>query len=263
MKVLFLDVDGVLCINAPDFDVTLGHFCQEALTQLARVIHATGAKIVLHSSWRCHPVKIALLNKALETVNLPHIFECTKLTYQHEVGERTFTEIRVDEILHWLEQQQMRADEYLRQEIAPSLAVAKFLQNKTAKLEDNPRVSKWVAVDDMALHEDGRLFGHFVRTHEYVGLTSLHADALIHILGEIRVSRLSKGVRENSSKENREVVAVSTSSTDESADDSSSRAEAVTPPTPGCDRATLSHTGLHGTALTDRRSSLPIQLSRK
>jgi len=52
IKLLFLDVDGVLVMDGPDWDVTLDHFSTSALRELKRVIDRTGAKIVLHSSWR-------------------------------------------------------------------------------------------------------------------------------------------------------------------------------------------------------------------
>lgn len=48
-KVLFLDIDGVLVVDGPDEGVTRAHFSDAAL----RVLRATGAAIVLHSSWRC------------------------------------------------------------------------------------------------------------------------------------------------------------------------------------------------------------------
>lgn len=52
-KVLFLDIDGVLVVDGPDEGVTRAHVSDAALRELARVLRATGAAIVLHSSWRC------------------------------------------------------------------------------------------------------------------------------------------------------------------------------------------------------------------
>ena len=55
MKVIFLDIDGVLCIHAPDGnwgaegdDVLSADCCR----RLKEILDATGCKLVLSSSWR-------------------------------------------------------------------------------------------------------------------------------------------------------------------------------------------------------------------
>lgn len=70
MKVLFLDVDGVM-INTPLFEAgrfeTLG---EEFLDRLQRIINQTNAKIVLSSSWRLEEQSYAKVERALATRNL-------------------------------------------------------------------------------------------------------------------------------------------------------------------------------------------------
>jgi hypothetical protein len=53
MKIIFLDIDGVLCVDW-NLDVDeFGHpFRKEYVTNLNQIIQATGAKIVISSSWR-------------------------------------------------------------------------------------------------------------------------------------------------------------------------------------------------------------------
>lgn len=46
MKILFLDVDGVLLINPRE------GFRKVAMQQLKRIIDETGARIVVSSTWR-------------------------------------------------------------------------------------------------------------------------------------------------------------------------------------------------------------------
>jgi hypothetical protein len=188
MKILFLDVDGVLCMNAPDFGVRLSHFSQPALRQLARIVTATGAKIVVHSSWRCHLDKMALLNEALATVDLPPAFSKTKLTYVHEAGNRSFQDIRCDEILHWLynwdSPRPLRNDGYDSQ-LDDDSAVKRTLNDKLSPPMPvrRERIEAWAVVDDLSLEIVGVLDDHFVRTHEFIGLKKTHADELISILG--------------------------------------------------------------------------------
>ena len=55
MKVIFLDVDGVICCNAE------GELEHSKLLRLKRVADETGAKIVISSDWRRHPHLLAQL----------------------------------------------------------------------------------------------------------------------------------------------------------------------------------------------------------
>lgn len=85
MKVLFLDVDGVLVIDGPDDGVTENHFSPSALAELERIVRLTKCRIVLHSSWRYHEHKRDLLNRLLTERGLPPILSYTKHTYLWEV----------------------------------------------------------------------------------------------------------------------------------------------------------------------------------
>lgn len=53
MKIIFLDIDGVLAVNFKDNRDDYGSgFHPEFVTNLKRIIDETGAKIVISSSWR-------------------------------------------------------------------------------------------------------------------------------------------------------------------------------------------------------------------
>lgn len=52
MKIIFLDIDGVLNVIPKSFDKYGGIFYQHFVDNLAKIIDETGAKIVISSSWR-------------------------------------------------------------------------------------------------------------------------------------------------------------------------------------------------------------------
>lgn len=98
MKVLFLDVDGVL--NTPRTIRKFGfNFIDDILVALvARIVKETEAKIVLSSTWRLEDKDKRLVIKALANHGL-YIYDYTP----HIKKEGTWTERRV-EIQTWLDQ---------------------------------------------------------------------------------------------------------------------------------------------------------------
>lgn len=179
MKVLFLDVDGVLHpasggnqamtaltrgppSTAPlsarevrererpsGVDAIQGRpdlFCDQPMSCLARVVQATGAEIVLSSAWRSIPGGVAAVNKALKRWDMQAIADCTSSSGAS----------RVDQIWSWLAEHRHEVDGY-------------------------------AVVDDMDLSvEMGRhgcsqpsaIKEHFVRTPSSVGLSSSHVARL-------------------------------------------------------------------------------------
>jgi hypothetical protein len=98
MKVLFLDIDGVL--NTPKLIRKFGFdFIDDILVALvARIVKETEAKIVLSSTWRLEDKDKRLVIKALANHGL-YIHDYTP----HIKTEGTWTERRV-EIQTWLDQ---------------------------------------------------------------------------------------------------------------------------------------------------------------
>lgn len=64
MKIIFLDVDGVLCLNGRTLP-------PEPLEQLKRIIEATGAQIVLSSTWRIHDESKTILWLRFQQIGVP------------------------------------------------------------------------------------------------------------------------------------------------------------------------------------------------
>eukprot|EP00929_Paragymnodinium_shiwhaense_P010900 TRINITY_DN11596_c0_g1_i1.p1 TRINITY_DN11596_c0_g1~~TRINITY_DN11596_c0_g1_i1.p1 ORF type:complete len:231 (-),score=32.36 TRINITY_DN11596_c0_g1_i1:318-1010(-) len=151
MRVIFLDVDGVLHPASAGIPESMGgtsgqHFRPEPMRCLAKVVKATGATIVLSSSWRVVPGGVAAVNEALQRFEMPAIHACTP------VGES-----RVAEIWTWL-----RAN--------------------------RNNVSAYVAIDDSDLSvqagkhgftEPSVIHKHFVRTPSGTGLTHAHIARIV------------------------------------------------------------------------------------
>lgn len=89
MKIIFLDVDGVL--NARPFVPSIN---DDKVKLLAQIINATGAQIVLSSDWRLHmnddDEDIELLKDTLADYDM-NIMSCTPVTKENHRG----TEIRM------------------------------------------------------------------------------------------------------------------------------------------------------------------------
>lgn len=149
MKILFLDIDGVL--NSAKYDKSRsendGNIDPTRLPILKRLVDATDAKVVLTSTWRKFWEKEESrntetgkeLNKVFASVGL-EIFDKTPI-----VGHRK------DEILSWL--------------------------------EANPKTEHFCIIDDIAFGWD-ELSDFVVKTNPLIGrgLEQCHADMAIKIL---------------------------------------------------------------------------------
>eukprot|EP00747_Dinoflagellata_sp_TGD_P023056 gnl/TRDRNA2_/TRDRNA2_129525_c0_seq2.p1 gnl/TRDRNA2_/TRDRNA2_129525_c0~~gnl/TRDRNA2_/TRDRNA2_129525_c0_seq2.p1 ORF type:complete len:290 (-),score=57.03 gnl/TRDRNA2_/TRDRNA2_129525_c0_seq2:78-947(-) len=146
--IVFLDVDGVLASH---------HASQQAVSQeerldpralhrLGSVLHATGAYVVLSTSWRAKDSLKQILVRALE--------RNAGLKFGRVVGETPIYsfEKRPQEIREWLER--------------------------------HPSIQAWAAVDDVDLEASAPdLFGgHFVCTDPFAGLTGDDAVRLMQVL---------------------------------------------------------------------------------
>lgn len=145
MRVIFLDIDGVLVTRRPCI------MEEKLLQNLARVVRESGAKIVLSSDWRRHPEARAEAQQVLASVGL-EIIGCTPC-------KSPYLAQRPTEILEWKRE---------------------FMRTHPGEKWEN-----WVAIDDRELltEQNGRfLRGHFVQTHPLRGLTVEAADACIALL---------------------------------------------------------------------------------
>lgn len=99
LRLLFLDVDGVLHPNVDQQAVIPGaqqeKFIGRCMDALAKILKCTEAKIVLSSSWRQSPAKVAMINEALLKWGISKVWSTTPVS-----GYET----RVEEIDAWLRQ---------------------------------------------------------------------------------------------------------------------------------------------------------------
>lgn len=91
MKILFLDIDGVLNAHG---DAGMYNMSDARLRRLRRIVESTGCQIVLSSSWRryddlFHRAKTKLEYKGMK------LYGCTPRHYDHD--------IRGKEIQEWLD----------------------------------------------------------------------------------------------------------------------------------------------------------------
>ena len=146
MKILFLDVDGVLNNDDWMWDMFKAYkvnaykhniLNEAALCQLRRIINETDAKIVVSSSWRLVKTDYDDLKRWLKMFGMEVYSETP-----YKGG------IREDDIEAWL--------------------------------EEHDDVEQYVILDD----EDdmGQLYGHLVQTNFFEGLTKEDADQCIELL---------------------------------------------------------------------------------
>ena len=150
MKIIFLDIDGVLNFYGSDF---LDKSC---LNNLKYIIDNTGAKIVVISTWRVC-LDDNYLNKYVSKPN-------SQLLEYRKLFENTFTEN-----LKWID-------------IAPDLAERRS-EEVALWLKEHPETEKFVIIDDFNCEYNKNYPNNWVRPSYYLkGLTKELAEKAIKIL---------------------------------------------------------------------------------
>jgi hypothetical protein len=157
--IIFLDIDGVLCINFTkgtehrNTDKYGDHFDRHNVDQLKRIIDATGANIVISSSWRRAGLQV--MKDMWKDRSLPgNVIDITPFDYgSHAWNSWNPYIARGEEIKKW-----MKVNGY---------------PDRYVIIDDDPDMLDW--------HQD-----HFVRTETETGLTSELADRAIEILNKIK-----------------------------------------------------------------------------
>ena len=96
MKILFLDIDGVLVLDRP------GVFVPDLLHRLKGIVDATGCSIVLSSDWRRRKEGLRIVREQLQRVDLDFV-ATTRPTLQE--GERPV------EIADWIREQALPSED--------------------------------------------------------------------------------------------------------------------------------------------------------
>lgn len=144
LKILFLDVDGVLNNPSTKWDDQHCGIDNEMLKYLKYIVLRTGCKIVLSTTWR--------LSENAKTVLLHTL--------------KTRADLNIDDLVIGQTPSLKKHGGHRTHEIGEYLRLNAYRFN----------VVSWCAVDDLSLHkydEFSRRFmsGHFVRTDKRVGLT--------------------------------------------------------------------------------------------
>lgn len=146
MKLIFLDVDGVL--HSMDGYKTFTEKCMQLLFEIC---DASGARIVLSSTWRQSQKTMNMVDDKLREYGMEPCYSRTPL--EQESFRR-----RSEEIIEYLE---------------------------THASAGKPLVSHWIAIDDMDLGVDARMEQHFVLTDAETGLVDADVDLALRLLGVI------------------------------------------------------------------------------
>lgn len=94
MKVIFLDIDGVVCLHKDkDWDNEEEIFDADCCRKLQEIVSATGCKLVLSSSWRLFPESIRSMFRQLKPFGI---------TRENFLGRTPLRGERGDEIMAYL-----------------------------------------------------------------------------------------------------------------------------------------------------------------
>lgn len=141
MKILFLDVDGVL--NRCGLS---GHGLEEdKIILLQTIVRETGCRIVLSSTWRIYGQSRRRIQLLCQQALACDLYGCTPVHQRQSAGGLWIADIRGKEIMTWL--------------------------------EDHPEATHLVILDDDA--DMGPLSHHLIQTGSHTGLTLAHAAAAI------------------------------------------------------------------------------------
>jgi len=156
MKVIFLDIDGVLnsnfWTNSHQKEISEGTLIEEEKVRLiAKLVKETGAVIVMHSGWRFWFDKdLKPIRK--ETQYLHRLFHTNKLEIYEMTPDLTTTEIREKKLFSKVK----------------ALEIVEWLKR-------NPKVRKWVVIDDLDLHNE-EVEKRQIYTNSEVGITENDID---------------------------------------------------------------------------------------
>lgn len=91
MKIIFLDVDGVLCKMGPNGNMGQWALSRSLLRNLSHVVKETGARLVLTSEWRRYDDGLRVLKRALR-------FKGIRIMSQTDINDKH----RSEQIQDWL-----------------------------------------------------------------------------------------------------------------------------------------------------------------
>ena len=165
MKIIFLDIDGVLNSNSwnkqHQLKISDGTLIgQSKIALLSHIAKETNAHIILHSGWKFWFHKDSYEPTRPESQRLVHMLSEFQLKISgftpdfstEEIQKtRKFSLIKAKEILSWL--------------------------------ENHPEVKSWVVIDDLDLHNES-INVHQIKTNSETGLTEADVTKAIQLLND-------------------------------------------------------------------------------
>lgn len=147
IKVLFLDIDGVLNDHHPmsNHYCSIKHECVECFNKI--LSNHMDLKIVISSAWRYLIIKGSMTLKGFEQMMLTHGLECHNRFIGHTEVDTEQVQRREDQILNYVASQ---------------------------------NIKNYVVLDDLPLELEKR----FIRTDGNIGLTEFKAMQVINLLKE-------------------------------------------------------------------------------
>lgn len=160
MKVIFLDVDGVLNSNQRRLEIGGESLEEEKVKLLSMIIRRTGAVVVLHSGWRfwfnenMKPVKkeAADLLLMLAKYHISVLDKTPDFSTSHIRKTKQFSLVKADEILSWL--------------------------------KNHTNVENYIVLDDLDLHNE-QFARHQIRTDSAEGLLEKDVSLAVQMLGQV------------------------------------------------------------------------------
>lgn len=188
-KLLFLDIDGVL--NNAKSDVSKLYVVEKKLLEeLSKIIEATGAKIVMHSTWRYTPTTREKFNDYITAFNKKAKYKIPlPISYTPNFGTS-----RPEEILWWLQENTNMGpinDAEFQERTAKK--TSKYQDElpddlfKTFAGDKKLNVTNWVAIDDQDFTKENPAYNdlmkdHFVFINKKDGLTKADRLRIIDLL---------------------------------------------------------------------------------
>lgn len=104
MKVIFLDIDGVMNFSREDYATGEWIIEWDKWYILKDIVEETGAKIVLSSDWRKEPYLYSMVLQMLSGADIKELYDVTPNLSGDEAEWEQIESFRAVEILDWLEE---------------------------------------------------------------------------------------------------------------------------------------------------------------
>jgi hypothetical protein len=157
MKIIFLDIDGVL--NGHEWfpgSQSTG-IKKESVDQLNRILKDTEAKLVISSAWRYLIHNGAMNKRGFEIMLRTHGLIVHEV-YDVTIKDEDTPGYNKDDMSQWIRGEQIKI-----------------------WLQKHPEIETFVVLDDIEI-KIPEIEGRFIKTKEKIGLTKIEADQAIKIL---------------------------------------------------------------------------------